>query len=280
MKDRNQHSLGRVFFFSLLTGLFIFGTSCNGEQADPGSEKNGNKVTRGVPTIIRQIPHGTDAFTQGFLFVDSLLYESTGKQFESSLRAIDPKNGDVLKKVPLHRPLYFAEGLTLRNGRLVQLTWLWEIAYVYDYPYREPPEQSMFLLDSLSYGGQGWGLTSDAAGYIMSNGSDTLYFRDDAFNVTGKVAVTLNGASLPLLNELEYVDGNVWANVYGASSIYQIDAGTGKVNKVIDCAELYAISWPFNSAEDVLNGIAYDPKTGYYYLTGKHWRWIFEVTIP
>ncbi len=280
MKDRNQHILGRVFFFSLLAGFFIFGNSCSDDQAGPGSEKNGDEVIHGVPTIIRQIPHGTDAFTQGLLFADSLLYESTGKQFESSLRAIDPKSGNVLKKVPLHIPMYFAEGLTLRNGRLVQLTWWWQIAYVYDYPYRDPPEQSMFLLDSLSYEGQGWGLTSDAAGYIMSNGSDTLYFRDDEFNLTGKVAVTLNGASLRLLNELEYVNGHVWANVYGDSSIYQIDAGTGKVNKVIDCAELFAISRPVNPAEDVLNGIAYDPKTGYYYLTGKYWRWIFEVTIP
>ncbi|NIO02812.1 MAG: glutaminyl-peptide cyclotransferase [Candidatus Latescibacteria bacterium] len=257
-----------------VAALGLFSASCSDNGSKPKSNNGG--VIHGVPTVLRMIPHDTNAYTQGLLYADSLLYESTGKQMnQSRLRRIDPyppEEGKVLDTVIAPGYLTFAEGLALKDSQFVQLTWVQKIAFVYTYP-------GMEVIDTLTYGGQGWGLTNDATRFIMSNGSDTLYFRDDSFDIIRKVNVTLEGEAVSMLNELEYVNGKVWANKYGDDSIYEINPQTGDVTKVIDCSELVALSAP-HAGDEVLNGIAYNSDATTYFLTGKNWRYIFEVTIP
>ncbi len=272
MNSLQKHSLFSIFgLFLLVLGSF----SCDDNGSKPKANNDPVEVIYDVPTEIRRIPHYEGAYTQGFLYADSLLYESTGL-YENHARLYKinpypPNAGEILHRVfaPYNS---FTEGLALKDSLLVQLTYTWEKAFVYTYP-------DMVRVDSLTYEGQGWGLTSDQSRFIMSNGSDTLYFRDDDFNIIGKVNVTLEGEPLYQLNELEYVHGKVWANVWYSKSIYEINPQTGCVTKVIDCQRLVTIVNPPGSSA-VLNGIAYNDDAGTYFLTGKYWKYIFEVVIP
>lgn len=222
------------------------------------------------PTIVRTIPHDTTAFTQGLLYHQGYLYESTGRYGASSLRKINLPGGDVVEEVAV-ADMYFAEGLAQMDGHLVQLTWQQQIAFVYALP-------AMEVIDTLYYSGQGWGLTSDDRFFIMSDGSEKLFYRDERFRVISTRTVTLAGEPLVWLNELEYVDGVIYANVWKRPFIYVIDSQSGKVKQVIDCAELVSIANPDNEAA-VLNGIAYNARTGTFYCTGKLWPYIFEITL-
>ncbi|MDR2728347.1 MAG: glutaminyl-peptide cyclotransferase [Chitinispirillales bacterium] len=222
------------------------------------------------PAIVRTIEHGPAAFTQGLICVDSLLYESTGIVGHSTLRRIDALNGNVLLKIPV--PNVFAEGITILNGELVQLTWQDQFAIRYDYP-------SLRSNGIYKYKGEGWGLTNDGANFIMSNGSDTLFFRNGKFEITSSLAVTLNGKPLKHLNELEYVNGRVYANVWYKDFIVEISLTDGRVTKTVDCSELKNIERPL-SKDHVLNGIAYCKQKDEWYITGKNWKNMFIVRIP
>ena len=238
-------------------------------HAAPG----GNAAPAVAPEIVRVVRHDPTAFTQGLLFHDSLLYESTGLVGFSGLRRVNPKNGAVT----FHSALggdYFAEGIALLGGELVQLTWKNGTAMRWEFPALRRGK-----LPPFRYTGEGWGLTNDATRFIMSNGTDTLYFRDKKFEVARAVPVTLNGKPLVHLNELEYVKGFVYANVWYKNFIAEISAESGIVKRVIDCAELVRIERP-PSIDNVLNGIAYDERKDEWYLTGKRWENIFVVKIP
>jgi glutaminyl-peptide cyclotransferase len=226
-------------------------------------------VLKKVPVIIRTIPHDTNAFTQGLLWYKGLLYESTGQYGQSSLRKIDPANGLVLKSIPI--PEVFAEGLCRMDSFLVQLTWKEKAAIKYSIA-------DFSMKGSFSYDGEGWGLTSDGRSFIMSNGSDTLYMRNRHFSVIRKIGVTLFGKPLGSINELEYVKGLVYANVWYNTNIYVIQPLSGNVVGIIDCSQLVRKNGSQND-QDVLNGIAYNEKTGLFYMTGKDWRYIFEVKL-
>jgi len=226
-----------------------------------------------TPEIVRMIKHDPAAFTQGLVFCDTLLYESTGLVGFSSLRRVDPRNGATISNAPLGGD-YFAEGIAVLGGELVQLTWKNGVAIRY-----ELPTLRRKTLPPYNYKGEGWGLTNDSARFIMSNGSDTLYFRDKKFEIIRAVPVTLNGKPLIHLNELEYVRGNVYANVWYKNFIVEISMENGTVKRVIDCSELLRIESP-SSVDQVLNGIAYDEKKDEWYLTGKNWKNIFIVKIP
>jgi glutaminyl-peptide cyclotransferase len=221
------------------------------------------------PVIVRSIPHDTLAFTQGLFWHGGLLYESTGLYGRSSLRCIDPKSGRVMKTIPVAD--IFAEGIARLDSSLVQLSWRESAAIVYSFP-------SLQTRGSFSYIGEGWGLTADAGSFIMSNGSDTLFVRNKQFRVTRALAVTLNGKPLGRLNELEYVKGLVYANVWFDNSIYAIRLKTGSVVRIVNCASLVEKNGA-RSDQDVLNGIAYDNVAGTFYITGKNWRYIFEVRL-
>ena len=220
--------------------------------------------------VVRTFPHDPSAFTQGLLFFEGKFYESTGLYGRSSLRRVDPESGVVERGVDLQADL-FGEGLARVGGRLIQLTWqngralVWNLATL-----RKERE--------ISYQGEGWGICFDGRSLVMSDGSDTLALRDpEGFARVGEIVVRRAGKPVRNLNELECVEGAVYANVWQDSHIARIDPRTGEVTGWIDASGLLA---PEEArAADVLNGIAYLPATGHLVVTGKLWPRIFEVEI-
>lgn len=222
--------------------------------------------------IVATYPHSVTAFTQGLLLHDGRFYESTGQKGASSLREVDPTSGEVLR-LRANDPNVFAEGLALVGERLVQLTWMDQKAYVYD-------RSTFDLLAEHAYEGQGWGLCHDGARLVMSDGSDRLTFRDpETFAVTGEPTyVTQRGKAVAQLNELECVDGQVWANIWQSDTIVGIDPATGNVFANVDASEVARDARVTSPDDiDVLNGIAHDPATGHWFLTGKYWPRMYEV---
>ncbi len=223
-----------------------------------------------VPEIIRVLPHDKNAFTQGLVFEGNRLWESTGKYGQSSLRILDPDSGRILENRPVER--VFAEGITITEDRVVQLTWQAEMAFIYS-------RNTLGRVGEFRYSGEGWGLTNDKKTFIMSNGSDTLFFRDPGFSVIRKLPVTHGGRPLRRLNELEFARNKVYANVWYSDYIFEIDPFSGRVDRMVDCRK--AASRIMNRGEEqVLNGIAYNPETETFYITGKNWPFLFEVRIP
>ena len=223
------------------------------------------------PEIIAEIPHDTAAFTQGLLWLDGKVYESTGLYGQSTLRQLNPVSGAVLKKQDLDAK-FFAEGLAHFQGDLIQLTWKEENAFRY-------PLKGWAHPSSLKYSGEGWGLTTVGQSMWMSNGSDTLYRRNGAFRITAKIPVRLGEQPLVRLNELEGVSGKIVANVWYCDSLFIIEPHSGRVVAVVDGSELVSRSRR-KSRDEVLNGIAYDARKKQFLLTGKNWPVIFRVRIP
>lgn len=223
------------------------------------------------PVVEQIYPHDPTAFTQGLVLHEGRLFESTGLHGESSLREVDLKTGAVLRQVNLAKQ-YFGEGLAVSGDQLVQLTWQNNVALNYGL-------EDFKLRGVHQYSGEGWGLCVDGQRFIMSDGSATLTFRDpDTFRATGALAVTLSGEPLEHLNELECVDGTVYANVWLTDLIVRIDSGTGIVTAVIDTSELLSSEERAALSPDaVLNGIAYDGDTDAFLITGKLWPAIYLV---
>ena len=227
-------------------------------------------VEQTTPQVLAVFPHDTAAFTQGLLLHGGVFYESTGLYGQSTLRRVDPATGAVLELRNLSSSV-FGEGLARVADRLIQLTWQEHVAFVWDL-------QTFAGLGGFTYGGQGWGLCHDGTRLVMSDGSSNLYFRDpDTFAVLGQVQVTLDGFAVSNLNELECVGSLVYANVWLTDTILRIDPVTGEVLTQIDASGLLT---PQEEAQaDVLNGIAFDPATEHFFLTGKWWPKVFEVAF-
>lgn len=222
--------------------------------------------------IVRSFPHDPEAFTQGLLFHDGSLYESTGQYGASSLRRVDPRTGRVLERVALDSA-HFGEGLARVDAELIQLTWKESVALVYDLETLEPT-------DTLSYEGQGWGLCFDGASLYMSDGSDTLQRRDpETFELVERIPVTRDGYPQQQLNELECVGEHVWANVYQTNRIVRIEKATGRITGILDGASLRIAAGPPREGDAVLNGIAYVPETDVFLLTGKLWPEVLAVRL-
>lgn len=222
--------------------------------------------------IVGRFVHDRHAFTQGLLIHDGVLYESTGRNGASELRRIELASGRVIDAKKLDDDL-FGEGLALANGRLYQLTWKAGRVLVYD-------ADSLARVHAYRYQGEGWGLTWDGAHLIMSDGSATLRFIDpQGFEVVRRVTVHENGRPLTELNELEYIDGEIWANRWFSDRILRIDPDSGAVIARLDAAPLRAALGNAPSA-GVLNGIAWDADARRLYLTGKYWPTLFEVAPP
>lgn len=220
--------------------------------------------------VVARHPHASDAFTQGLLWHDGALYESTGLEGRSSLRRVDLTTGEVLERTDVPEA-YFAEGLARVGDRLIQLTWQNERAFVYDLRTFEKVAEH-------SYEGEGWGLCFDGTHLVMSDGSDRLSLRDPrTFEVVRTVRVTKIGRPVRYLNELECVDGKVWANIWQRDEIVGIDPSTGVVTDTVDASGL--LSREERRGTDVLNGIAWLPDRGHFLLTGKLWPWAFEVEL-
>lgn len=223
------------------------------------------------PKIIRILQHDCDAYTQGLTFHHKQLYESTGLVGASRLRKLDHHNGAVQQEIRIENE--WCEGIAVLEDNLVQLTYTSGRAFVYD-PITLKKRKFEF-----KYTGEGWGLTCCGNGYIMSNGTNELTFRNKQFVITTKLPITIKGKPLKSINDIEYVNNRTFANVQFDKCIYEIDCITGKVLRVIDCRKIVAQSGRRNY-QDMLNGIAYFPKTRTFYITGKNWPTLFEIQIP
>ena len=227
-------------------------------------------VTQQVPEVLNSFPHDEDAFTQGLLLYDGKLFESTGLNGQSSLREVDLETGEVIRILPLAEK-YFGEGLARVDDKLIQITWRSGEAFMYDL---ETFEQE----DTFSYDTEGWGLCFDGEDLYMTDGSAQLYRRDpDSFEEEEVLDVKLNGAALKNLNELECVGDYVYANVWQTDTIVKIDKASGRVVSEIDAASLFPAGERPADPNAVLNGIAYNPESETFYLTGKLWPTLFEV---
>lgn len=221
--------------------------------------------------IVTELPHSTSAYTQGFQYADGLFWEGTGGNGSSRLQIINPLTGEATKSISLASK-YFGEGITLLGDEIFQLTWREGKAFVYD-------RQTLRKLREYDYQGEGWGLTTDGKVLYMSDGSDKITIRDPkSFNPVGELKVTLGGQRVRNINELEWIEGEIWANIYLTTDIIRIDPATGKVVGIIDLSELQSPA-DVSYRTDVLNGIAYDPATGRIWLTGKNWNKVYEVQI-
>lgn len=221
--------------------------------------------------VVNVYPHDPDAFTQGLLYEGGFLYESTGENGKSSLRKVDLKTGKVLKKTDLGSE-YFGEGLALWRNNLIQLTWQTRLGFVYD-------RETFKMLNTFVYGNEGWGITHDGKRLIMSDGSDTLFFWDpETFKEISRLPVRDRGQLVSNLNELEYIRGEIWANVWTTDRIARISPLTGKVTGWVDLAGILKTDNVFRRI-DVLNGIAYDQKLDRVFVTGKLWPKLFEIRL-
>jgi len=219
--------------------------------------------------VVKTYPHSTEAYTQGLFFHDGTLYETTGQYGASVIRTVELETGRSLVQKKLNRK-YFGEGSCVLGDKLYVLTWTNKVAFVYD-------AVGLTYQSTVSYPREGWGLTTDGRQLIGSDGSSTLYFMDEKLQVVRRVRVTLNGRPLRNLNELEWVDGKIWANVYLTDMVVVIDPGSGKVTATIDCNGLLP-SWLRTPETDVLNGIARDAD-GRIYLTGKNWPQLYQIEL-
>lgn len=221
--------------------------------------------------IVNTYPHDPRAFTQGLVFADGVLYEGTGLRGQSSLKKVDLKTGNILQARQLPAR-FFGEGITIYGNRVIQLTWRARVGFVYDM-------QTFQLLDTFNYPTEGWGITHDGRSLIMSDGTSTLYFLDpQTFREVDRLEVHTRDGPVSRLNELEYVQGEIYANVWKTDRIARISPQTGEVVGWIDLEGLLRPE-DRNSRIDVLNGIAYDAKNDRLFVTGKLWPKLFEIEL-
>jgi glutamine cyclotransferase len=222
--------------------------------------------------VLARYPHDPGAFTQGLFYLDGFLYESTGLEGRSSIRKVRLETGEVVKSFAIP-PQFFGEGMVDWKDRLISLTWRSEVGFVFDRETFAP--QRLF-----SYRGEGWGLTRDGRRLIMSDGTAQLRFLDpETLRETGRVTVTDEGRPVKNLNELEYVRGEVWANVWLTDRIARIDPATGKVTGWIDLTGLLGPADRARGQPDVLNGIAFDAAKGRVFVTGKQWPVLYQIEL-
>lgn len=272
---------------AMILAALLFLTACGGSEtpatgmAAPAATREAEAPAPQPPAkprpveiysykVVQSFPHGTSDFTQGLFFADGVLYETTGRVGQSSLIRHDILGGVE----PARRSLpgrVFGEGATAFGDRIISLTWRDGIGFIHDLETLTPTGQ--FELD-----GEGWGLTTDGDRLIVSDGTNVLTFLDpDTFEKTGSIAVTANGKPVPRLNELEYIDGEVWANIWQTDVIVRIDPASGIVSGFVNLAGLYADN--HDPRDNVLNGIAFEPESGRLFVTGKNWPEIHQIEV-
>jgi len=248
-------------------------------KANSNTAKTGAAVPVYTYEIVKTYPHDAKAFTQGLVFHNNFLYEGTGgtrargDDFFSSLRKVELESGKVLQKFDLATD-YFGEGITIFNDKIYQLTWREKTAFVYDL-------NDFKLLKEFRYAGEGWGLTHDDAHLMMSDGTHIIRFiNPENFETVRTIAVfDEKGHPLMELNELEYIKGEIWANIWQKATIVRIDPNTGKLLGRIDLTKLADEQMESSKEADVLNGIAYDEAADRLFITGKKWNKLFEIKI-
>lgn len=241
----------------------------------PNTVPDNNQTTSRAQQVAYEVagsyPHDPTSFTQGLLWHEGSLYEGTGLEGRSRLRRLEFPSGRVLKEINLSSE-YFGEGLALVDTRLIQLTWQSHRGFVYDL-------DSFKKLQEFTYDTEGWGLTYDGRNLILSDGSSDLFYLDpQTFKPIRKLAVTMNGQPLTELNELEFIEGEIWSNVWQTDLIVRIDPSTGRVASFLNLKGILAPS-DKTGREDVLNGIAYDAEKKRIFITGKLWPRMFEIRV-
>jgi glutamine cyclotransferase len=258
--------------------------ACNGASKNSNNSSVANKTNApaaALPVytidIVKTYPHDGKAFTQGLEFHDGVFYEGTGgykkkDNFFSSLRKVEIETGKVLQKFDLADD-YFGEGITVFNDKIYQITWQENTAFVYDLNFK--------LLKEFKYAGQGWGLTNDGTNLIMSDGTHVIKFvNPETFETTRTIAVLdEKGKPIMELNELEYIKGEIWANIWQEGWIIRIDPASGKLLGRIDLEKFAEEQMDKDDSADVLNGIAYDAAADRIFITGKKWRNLFEIKV-
>jgi glutaminyl-peptide cyclotransferase len=221
--------------------------------------------------VVRTWPHDPAAFTEGLLWHKGLLYESTGRRGQSSVRAVRPNTGRILKRNDLDAE-YFGEGIVIWKDRLIELTWKNQTGFVYDL-------RTFALRSTFHYRGEGWALTQDGTHLIMSDGTSDLRLLDpDGYSEMGRIHVTCRGNAVRDINELEWVKGEISANIWLSNLIIRIDPATGDIGGIIDLSDLAAAATKV-SGENVLNGIAYDAAADRLFVTGKLWPALYQIRL-
>jgi len=258
----------KIFVVGLLvlTGVFFIYHCSNLEPST-----NSNVIPVYSYKVVNTYPHDQSAFTEGLVFEDGVLYEGTGLHGYSTLRRVKLETGEILQICELPRQ-YFGEGVTIYGNKIIQLTWQSHIGFVYD-------KYSFKLLQEFNYPDEGWGITHDGKHLIMSDGTSTLHFLNpETFKEISQIEVSANDIPVTRINELEYVQGEIYANIWQTERIARIDPLTGQVIGWID---LKGILSPEDDSitVDVLNGIAYDAKNDRLFVTGKFWSKLFEIEL-
>ena len=267
---------------SILVALCaIVTTACGGGNSSDNKDKQTESAPAVQPTaseyavqydyrIVATYPHSDNSYTQGLQYVDGVMWEGTGQKGESHLQRIDLKTGavNIVASLPITE---FGEGITHHKERIYQLTWEQGVAHVYDKSGRE--------IKRINYTGEGWGITSDGQSLYMSDGSSNIFVVDEEnFKPVKAIDVRLNTHPLDFINEMEWIDGRIWANVYLYDLIVVINPTTGIVEGYIDMSALRAMLVD-NPKAEAFNGIAYNPENGHLYVTGKQWNRIFEIEV-
>lgn len=255
----------------LCAGVFTTGCCFNCSTALPPAEgKPPETIIFYGYELVNTYPHDPGAFTQGLVYVNGVLYEGTGLNGSSSIRKVALETGEVLQRVDLQR-VYFGEGIAVEGGRLIQLTWKNQVGFIYDLDNFEKT-------GDFSYLGEGWGLTWDGVQFIMSDGSTKLRFLDkNTFQQTSQIYVRYGDRPVKYLNELEYAEGIVYANIWRENRVAMVDPASGYVTAWIDLSGL--LSKEEARQADVLNGIAWDAAGKRLFVTGKHWPKLFEIRL-
>jgi glutamine cyclotransferase len=241
--------------------------------ASLANKENAGKATVAIYgyEVIHVFPHDPGSYTQGLIFNNGKLIESTGQVGHSSLRQVELETGKVLQKVDVPEP-YFAEGMTLLKGKIYQLTWQHQLGFIYD-------ASTFEKIGKFNYQGEGWGLANDGQSLILSDGSNRIRFLDpENFQIRKTIAVRDGGTAVTEINELEYIQGEIYANIWHADRIARIDPQTGRVVGWIDLSGLLPRG-EVHDEEAVLNGIAYDETGGSLFVTGKLWPKLFEIRL-
>lgn len=266
-------NLHRLILLYTVFGVLI---GCTQEKTEPSVKMDAPptsspSATRLQYSIVTKLPHDNSAFTQGLEIYKGAFLESTGQYGTSTLRRVAIKSGAVERTISLE-DTYFGEGITQMGGRIFMLTWQNQVGFIYD-------ATSFRKLGSFGYSGEGWGITNDGSHVYMSNGTNVISVLDPStWAVIRTIPVALDGTPLAQLNELEWIDGQIWANVWQSNIIVRIDPATGFVTGVLDLTGILPPNERTPST-DVLNGIAWDAASKKLYVTGKNWPSVFELQV-
>ena len=259
----------KAIFYTLAACVMV--VSCGGARSKSKSQSTVVAPQMVDIEVVNSFSHQTDAYTQGLQFVDGVMWEGTGEYGRSRLQYTDMATGKTTVVSTLPKE-HFGEGITLLGDKLYQLTWESHVCHVYDVATGKK-------LRDFRYAGEGWGLTSDGEKLFMSNGSANIYkLNPETFSREATITVTLRGEPVRFINELEWIDGKIWANVYTTDRVLIIDPKTGVVEGMIDFTGLLKEE-DVSDNTDVFNGIAYDAATKRIFVTGKNWNKLFEVEI-